>query len=287
MAIYRTIQMSFWTDTKVTDDFTPEDKYFYLYLMTNPHTNLAGCYEISFTQMSIETGYTKDIIEKLIKRMEQVHQVIRYAKDTKEVLILNWSKYNWTSSPKFKQPLWSEIGEVKDKEFRAFLTDLYNGKDTVSIPYPYGSDTSVTVTVSDKHNVNLLEEVKPIHKSKSNTDININIYKLLDDTDMDVEVKEVIKTWVDYKKEQFKFEYKPIGFKALLTEIANHVNEIGKENTIRAVQVSMAKGYKGIIWDLVKNNKQPSGSSYIDAIHNRYDIADNWLMTRGEDDDKE
>ena len=53
MALYRTIQISFWTDTKIVDDFTPEDKYFYLYLFTNPHTNLSGCYEISKNQMSL------------------------------------------------------------------------------------------------------------------------------------------------------------------------------------------------------------------------------------------
>lgn len=28
MAIYRNIQMAFWTDSKVIDDFTPEDKFF-------------------------------------------------------------------------------------------------------------------------------------------------------------------------------------------------------------------------------------------------------------------
>ena len=55
MAIYRSIQMSFWTDSKVVDEFTPEDRYFYLYLFTNPHTNLAGCYELSLKQASVET----------------------------------------------------------------------------------------------------------------------------------------------------------------------------------------------------------------------------------------
>ena len=34
MAIYRNVQTSFWTDPKVADDFTPEDKFFYLYLFT-------------------------------------------------------------------------------------------------------------------------------------------------------------------------------------------------------------------------------------------------------------
>ena len=151
MAIYRNIQMSFWTDSKVVDDFTPEDRYFYLYLLTNPHTNLAGCYEISLKQASDETGYTKDVIANLLERFERVHNVIRYSKDTKEVLLLNWDKFNWTRSEKFRKPLLSEIESVKSDSFRTYLIDEFNGADTVSIPYPYGSDTTVTVTdtVSD------------------------------------------------------------------------------------------------------------------------------------------
>ena len=51
MAIYRNVRLSFWTDNKVIDEFTPEDKYFYLYLLTNPQTNLCGCYETSYKSM--------------------------------------------------------------------------------------------------------------------------------------------------------------------------------------------------------------------------------------------
>ena len=40
MAVYRSVHLSFWTDNKVEDDFTPEDKYFYIYLLTNPQTNI-------------------------------------------------------------------------------------------------------------------------------------------------------------------------------------------------------------------------------------------------------
>lgn len=159
MAIYRNIQMSFWTDTKVVDDYTPEDRYFYLYLMTNPHTNLCGCYGISIKQMADETGYSKETIEKLIKRFEEVHKTIAYSKDTKEVLLINWSKYNWTSSEKFRKPLFKEIEQVKSIDFKRFLEDLFNGVDTVSIPYSYGSDTTVTVTdtvsVSDADTVSV------------------------------------------------------------------------------------------------------------------------------------
>ena len=149
MAIYRNIQMSFWTDSKVVDDFTPEDKYFYLYLMTNPHTNLAGCYELSLKQASDETGYTKDVISNLLERFEKVHDIIRYSKDTKEVLLLNWSKFNWTRSESFQKPLIKEIELVKNDNFKQFLWDILYGVHTVPRPSSDGVGTTDTVTVTD------------------------------------------------------------------------------------------------------------------------------------------
>lgn len=141
--------MSFWTDSKVVDDFTPEDRYFYLYLMTNPHTNLAGCYEISLKQVSDETGYTKDVILNLLERFERVHNIIRYSKDTKEVLLLNWSKFNWTRSKDFQKPLLKEIELVKNADFKRFLQDLLDGVGSVPRPSSDGAETTDTVTVTD------------------------------------------------------------------------------------------------------------------------------------------
>ena len=66
MANYRNISMAFWTDSKIVDDFTPEDRYIYLYCMTNPHTNLCGCYEVSIKQIANETGYNTDSVERLL-----------------------------------------------------------------------------------------------------------------------------------------------------------------------------------------------------------------------------
>lgn len=168
MAIYRTVSMSFWTDNKVSDDFTPEDRYFYLYLFTNPHTNLCGCYEVSIKQMSNETGYSKDSIENLIDRFEKVHKVLRFSKETKEILLLNWSKYNWTSSEKFRKPLAKEIESVKNLDFRAFLVDVFENKDeedTVSIPYEYPMDTSVTdiyINTNNTNNISYIDIYKEV-----------------------------------------------------------------------------------------------------------------------------
>lgn len=180
MAIYRQVHQTFWTDTKVTDDFTPEDKYFYLYLMTNPHTNLCGCYELSMKTASDETGYTKDTIERLIHRFVDIHKVVLYSKDTKEVLIANWSKYNWTESPKFRIALLSDIEKVKNNDFKRFLTELYNGNDTVSIPYTYTTDTtvSVSVPVSVPDTVSVNDNIPPTKEDISTAEDILNLYRL-------------------------------------------------------------------------------------------------------------
>lgn len=162
MAIYRNVQMAFWSDTKIADDFTAKEKYLYLYLLTNPHSNLCGCYEISISQMALETAIEKKEIPELITRLQDAHKVILFSKDTKEVLLLNHHKYNWTSSEKFRKPLEKEINSVKNEGFKAYLLDLFNGIDTVSIPYQYGSDTTVSVsdTVTDTVSVSDTEKEK-------------------------------------------------------------------------------------------------------------------------------
>lgn len=126
MAIYRSVHLSFWTDNKVEDDFTPEDKYFYLYLMTNPQTNICGCYEVSYSQMMRHTGYNKDSINRLLERFEKVHKVICYDKKTKEVLILNWYKYNWSKSEKTLTGVENVAKHIKSDSLKEYIFYIIN-----------------------------------------------------------------------------------------------------------------------------------------------------------------
>ena len=148
MANYRNISMNFWTDSKVVDEFTPEDKYIYLYVMTNPHTNLCGCYEISIKQIANETGYNADSVERLLKRLDRTHNVVRYSASTKELLVLNWYRYNWTASEKINKPLLAEIQRVKCEGFRQYLADYYNDRDGVA---PYDPVKDMPVQKVERH----------------------------------------------------------------------------------------------------------------------------------------
>ena len=143
MAIFRCVSPSFWSDPKVDDDFTPEDKYFYLYLLTNPHTTLSGCYELGKRQASRELGYNEETVDRLIYRMETVHNVIRYDKATKEILLLNWHKYNWSKSPKCLKGVEYSLQNIKSDAFRKYCAD------TLSIQYRYSIDTTVSVSVTE------------------------------------------------------------------------------------------------------------------------------------------
>ena len=45
MAVYRNVHIEFWQDGFILD-LTPEEKYFYIYLMTNSKTSQCGIYEL-------------------------------------------------------------------------------------------------------------------------------------------------------------------------------------------------------------------------------------------------
>lgn len=177
MALYRSVQLTFWTDNKVVDDFTPEDKYFYLYLFTNPHTTLCGCYEISIRQMAYELGYTVETTEKLIERFESYHKVIEYSKETKELFIKNWHKYNWQGGGQIVC-IEKEIDNVKNENFKKQLTILFNQKfsknkaleDNIGgaiggLPSPIGASVYFTVTDTDTVINNKPEKIEKVkHK---------------------------------------------------------------------------------------------------------------------------
>ena len=89
MGIKRIVDTSFWTDGKV-DDFSPEDKYFMLYLLTNPFSTQLGIYEISIKQVAFQLGYSTDAVKVLLDRFENKYGIIIYSPDTNEIAIKNF-----------------------------------------------------------------------------------------------------------------------------------------------------------------------------------------------------
>ena len=131
MAVYRQVHISFWQDPDMLE-LTPEQKYFYLYLMTNSKTTQAGCYEISKRVVQLETGYNVETVEKLINFFVESGK-IRYDAGTREILLLNWYKHNNSKSPRVKTCVENEIIQIKNKQFKKYCIDtLLNSIDTLT-----------------------------------------------------------------------------------------------------------------------------------------------------------
>lgn len=120
MARYRQIYIEFWQDGFVLD-LTPEEKYFYLYLMTNSKTTQCGIYELPKRIIETETGYNRETVEKLLQRFVDYGKIL-YNDLTKEIMIINWIKYNWINSVKVLSLIDKELKNIKNTEFvRLFI----------------------------------------------------------------------------------------------------------------------------------------------------------------------
>jgi DnaD/phage-associated family protein len=155
MAKYRQVHTTFWDDGFVLD-LTPEEKYFYLYLMTNGNTTQCGIYELPYRVIEMHTGYNRETVLKLLQRFVEYGK-ITYNESTKEIMINNWARYNFINSPKVKKCIEKELIAVKHIPFvHAYLTSLKQygySIDTVSIPSINESESKVMQTSDDKGSI--------------------------------------------------------------------------------------------------------------------------------------
>lgn len=122
--IKRVVSTNFWDDDKVSEQFTPEDKFFFLYLMTNPYTTQLGIYAVSRKQMAFHLGYSVETVDTLIDRFQNVYGIIKYSNKTREVAIKNYLRHSIVKGGKpVEDLLKKEISGVKDKELLQWVYD--------------------------------------------------------------------------------------------------------------------------------------------------------------------
>ncbi|PED07224.1 DnaD domain-containing protein [Bacillus pseudomycoides] len=115
MAVYRNVQVNFWQDDFVLD-LTPEERYFYIYLLTCSKTTQCGIYPLPKRLAEMETGYNRETVEKLLQRFVEYGKIL-YDAETKELCILNWLRYNPVTNTNMEKCVLRELKTVKSKEF--------------------------------------------------------------------------------------------------------------------------------------------------------------------------
>lgn len=129
MATFRKVHTSFWSDPFV-ESLTPEQKFFLLFLLTNEKTSQCGIYQLTMKQMVFHSGYNSDTVEKLINFFSEECKIM-YDRETQEMAIKNWRKYNDHSSPKVQACVQQELLKVKSERLKSFM--LYEESDAVLV----------------------------------------------------------------------------------------------------------------------------------------------------------
>lgn len=183
-AINRVVSTSFWEDETVVNDFSPEDKYFYLYLLTNPHTTQLGIYKLVPKTAAFELGYSKEAVIVLLDRFESKYGMIRYSQDTCEVAIKNYLRHSVVKGGKpVFDCLLKEESRVVDESLlryvyssvinknnlnntvREYLNHLGNKLNDISIPNDNDNDNENERIVNEsstyRYRIANEQEIKP------------------------------------------------------------------------------------------------------------------------------
>lgn len=116
-----------------------------------------------------------------------------------------------------------------------------------------------------KDRVQKHREQKKLSFSKTKTNVSNLMYILSTETEKYSRIMEsekllnAIKEWMDYKdnkKPKVSNHYDTeIGIKKLLKQIINHVEDMGEEAVIEAIDLSVSNNYMGIVWDVKSGQK--------------------------------
>lgn len=253
MATYRQVYTSYWQDSFVLT-LTPEEKYFYLYLITNEKTSICGIYELSIKIAEVETGYNRETIEKLLKKFEKDYQRVYYSTSTNEICIVNWLKYNVNKSPKVIIAIEESLKKVKNKELIGYLY----GIDTLSFATVY-----VTVPDTDKEFLNKDKDISNVNDNDNERIVprivnKDEIFKKFANGD-----EELFKALKDFEKMR-KAKSKPLTDRAkeLLIKGLVELEESG-ENIIDCINQSILNSWLGVFpvkrGDHSATNKKPDG----------------------------
>lgn len=111
-----------------------------------------------------------------------------------------------------------------------------------------------------KENTETKTETKPIKnrlktelKTNNNFLFLISNFLFLKDKEL---LREKIEEWLEYKKERKDKPYTEIGFKKLLKQIENNVNDYGEQQVIDLIDKCMSNNYQGIIFDKLENQRK-------------------------------
>lgn len=127
--VKRVVDTGIWCDEKVME-FSAEDKYFWLFLLTNEYTTQLGIYYLPIKKAAFDMGYSEETIKVLLERFTNRYDMIDYSEESGEVWIKNYLIYSIVKGGKpVYDCLVKDSKSVKNKDFLYKLRDHLSNKD--------------------------------------------------------------------------------------------------------------------------------------------------------------
>jgi len=268
------------------DDFSPEDKYFWLYLLTNPFSKQLGIYEISVKQAAFQMGYSIDAFNVLLDRFENKYRVIVFSKETNEVAILNFLRHSVIKGGKpVEDCIRKEMTLVKNRRLIDIVFSRLHGRDDLNdtVKKIVGEYMKENDIHNDNDNDNENERtqgvsghvsyddtfqappapetpcIQPVSTKPKKETAPALFQRLLPDYNLSEELKGKMAEWLTYKMER-KESYKETGLKSLLRQVEKNAMQYGDYAVCELIDLCMSSGWKGIIFD--KLGKKDTGVKY-------------------------
>jgi hypothetical protein len=140
----RYVNTKFWTDNYISN-LDPIEKLVFIYLLTNPQTNLLGIYEIPMKRIAFDTGIDKEMIDKILQRFDKDNKV-GYTDGW--IIIANFTKHQ-KFNPKTKIAVEEILLRVPDSVLHTL--------NRLSIGYIYlNLNSNINFNINSNINLNVL-----------------------------------------------------------------------------------------------------------------------------------
>lgn len=119
------------------------------------------------------------------------------------------------------------------------------------------SDKGKGIRIKDKNKDLKTPLISPLKKS---------LEDIVKEKNLPLDLENKILEWLKYKTER-KEAYKETGLNALITEIRNNVDRYGMASVIECINKSMSRGYRGIIFEMIKPDQKGSNSGNVTSFN--------------------
>ncbi|MFD6508563.1 DnaD domain-containing protein [Bacillus sp. NPDC060175] len=171
-------------------DLTPEERYFYIYLLTGTKTKQCGIYILPKRLAELETGYSMETVEKLLNRFVEYGKIL-YDTETKELFIINWLHYNPIFNANIEKCVLRELKTVKSKEFlHKFLRKCLEAECKIPLLLQYFGMPAE----EDNSSLQVVAEEEDIEKDTSHSEV----YKFYEQniSSLSLYIVKELKEWI-------------------------------------------------------------------------------------------